>query len=134
MKLVHLWSSLYCWKNVYVVGPPLQNYWGGGGGAAPSPIFLRLCFVVSCIHMLFWQDLQKKTIFVTPYLLSVKDPFRDLKHWYFKESSYMKEYISDASPIFLYTSASDISNYWYLKVNFLIPENLLWGIRRLKWT
>ena len=26
--------------------------------------------------MLFWQDLQKETIFVTPYLLSVKDLFQ----------------------------------------------------------
>ena len=26
-----------------------------------------------------------------------------------------------------------ISNYWYLKVNFLVPENLLWDTRILRW-
>ena len=40
--------------------------------------------------------------------------------------------------IFAVQSTCDISkskfipNYWYLKVNFLIPENLLWDISNLK--
>ena len=36
--------------------------------------------------------------------------------------------------IFMFISIPFISNYWYLKVNFLVPENLLWDIRSLRWT
>ena len=35
---------------------------------------------------------------------------------------------------FLYSSAPFISNYRYLKVNFLGPENLLWDISSFEWT
>ena len=37
-------------------------------------------------------------------------------------SSYIKEYSLDTLPTFLYISASVISDYWCLKVNFLGPE------------
>ena len=35
---------------------------------------------------------------------------------------------------FPYISTSVTTNYWYLKVNFLEPENLLWDISSLGWT
>ena len=37
----------------------------------------------------------------------------------------------DTFPILNYIAASFILNYWYLKVNFLGPENLLWDISSL---
>ena len=42
-----------------------------------------------------------------------------------KIPSYIKEKSLDTLPTFLYISALVIKNCWYLKVNFLGPENLL---------
>ena len=36
-------------------------------------------------------------------------------------------------PFSFYTLSPGIPNYWYLKVNFLGPENLLWDIGSLVW-
>ena len=50
-----------------------------------------------------------------------------LKHWYLKVTSY----INDKFSFFSFSKTIFISNYWYLKVNFLGPENLLWDTSNL---
>ena len=46
--------------------------------------------------------------------------------WFGHNTAHIKEnsYCLDLLPIILYISTPVISNYWYLKVNFLRPENL----------
>ena len=46
----------------------------------------------------------------------------------------IKENCLDAFPFFIYISTSVVSNYWYLKANFLGPEHLLWDIDNVNWT
>ena len=42
-----------------------------------------------------------------------------------QNTSYIKEYSWDAIPYLIYISTHVISNYRYLKVNFLVTENFL---------
>ena len=58
---------------------------------------------------------------------------RYFEQWYLKLPSYIKEYSLNTISKFIKISYPDISNYWYLKVNFLVPENLLWDISSLGW-
>ena len=44
-----------------------------------------------------------------------------------------KDYSRDTLPVFRNISTLVISNYWYLKVNFLGTENLLWDTSSLRW-
>ena len=48
-----------------------------------------------------------------------------LKRQYFKGTVHIKRYRLKTFPIFLYSATPVFSNYQYLKVNFLGPENLL---------
>ena len=57
-----------------------------------------------------------------------------LEYWYFKVPSGIKEDSLDTITMFHCVSVPDISDYWYLKVNFLGPENLLWDISSLRWS
>ena len=43
------------------------------------------------------------------------------------------QYSLNISSICPNPSSPSISNHWYLKVKFLVPENLLWDIRGLGW-
>ena len=48
--------------------------------------------------------------------------------------SFYQEFSLATIPTFINISTSVMSNYWYLKVSFLVPENLLWDISSLGWT
>ena len=54
-----------------------------------------------------------------------------LKLRYLTEPSYIIEFVVDTFYIFHDISAPVTSNYWYLKVNFQVPENLFWDISSL---
>ena len=54
-------------------------------------------------------------------------------HCYLEVPSSCKEITLDAFLVPLYISTHVISNLWYLKVNFLRPENFLWDISGLRW-
>ena len=53
--------------------------------------------------------------------------YRYLKHWYLKVSSFIK-HVLWTRYIHIFIPPLFITKYWYIKVNFLRPENLLWYI------
>ena len=57
-----------------------------------------------------------------------------LMHWYFKVPSNIKMILFGHISCCMYVSVPCISNSWYLKVNFLDPENLSLDISCLGWS